>query len=121
MSPTRAGRWLSLLVTLGALCLSTTALPALRDQDVSVLTALFEHIDDYKNMTNATNTMTGTLQRRGAPISVMVVGDSITQGREGDWTWRYRLWQWFQGEGVAVNFVGPFKGTRVRATQSFPF
>jgi hypothetical protein len=37
-----------------------------------------------------------------AAISVMIVGDSITQGREGDWTWRYRLWQWFQEQGVAV-------------------
>lgn len=35
-------------------------------------------------------------------ISVMVVGDSITQGHEGDWTWRYRLWQWFNDQGVEV-------------------
>jgi hypothetical protein len=45
-------------------------------------------------------------------ISIMVVGDSISQGFEGDWTWRYRLWEWFQTEGVAVNFVGPYIGTR---------
>lgn len=25
---------------------------------------------------------------------MMIVGDSITHGQEGDFTWRYRLWQW---------------------------
>lgn len=35
-------------------------------------------------------------------ISVMVVGDSITQGTEGDWTWRYRLWEWFRDQKVKV-------------------
>lgn len=35
-------------------------------------------------------------------IRVMIVGDSITQGREGDWTWRYRLWQWFDDQGIDV-------------------
>ncbi|KAK4101223.1 carbohydrate esterase family 3 protein [Parathielavia hyrcaniae] len=42
---------------------------------------------------------------------VMVVGDSISHGREGDWTWRYRIWQWFEQEGVWVDFVGPYAGT----------
>jgi hypothetical protein len=118
MRPTRAGRSIGLsssaakhvillLATLGTLFSSTAALPA---QDVSVLTTLFKNIKDYTNMTNAT---AGILQRRQAPISVMVVGDSITQGHEGDWTWRYRLWEWFRDEGIAVDFVGPFIGTRV--------
>jgi hypothetical protein len=53
---------------------------------------------------------TPRLESRGT-ISIMVVGDSISQGFEGDWTWRYRLWEWFQTEGVAVNFVGPYVGT----------
>lgn len=44
-------------------------------------------------------------------IKVMIVGDSISHGREGDWTWRYRIWQWFQHQQVAVRFVGPYKGT----------
>lgn len=39
------------------------------------------------------------------------MGDSITHGAEGDFTWRYRLWQWLQNEGVTVNFVGPCGGT----------
>jgi hypothetical protein len=38
-------------------------------------------------------------------ISVMIVGDSITQGLEGDWTWRYRIWQWFKDEGVEVCII----------------
>src|SRR5918993_1328375 len=41
------------------------------------------------------------------PVRVMIVGDSVTQGSSGDWTWRYRLWQHFQAAGVAVDFVGP--------------
>ncbi|MGW8066888.1 GDSL-type esterase/lipase family protein [Streptomyces ziwulingensis] len=44
-------------------------------------------------------------------IRVMVVGDSISQGHEGDYTWRYRLWQWFQENNVSVDFVGPYHGT----------
>ncbi|MCP2168485.1 Fibronectin type III domain-containing protein [Goodfellowiella coeruleoviolacea] len=44
-------------------------------------------------------------------IRVMVVGDSISQGHEGDYTWRYRLSQWFQENHVGVDFVGPYHGT----------
>ncbi|MFF5728229.1 GDSL-type esterase/lipase family protein [[Kitasatospora] papulosa] len=44
-------------------------------------------------------------------IRVMVVGDSISQGHEGDYTWRYRLWQWFQENNISVDFVGPYHGT----------
>lgn len=46
------------------------------------------------------------------PIKVMVVGDSMSQGDEGDWTWRYRLWEWFHDYGVKVDFVGPYTGTK---------
>ncbi|HEU5269263.1 MAG TPA: NucA/NucB deoxyribonuclease domain-containing protein, partial [Jatrophihabitans sp.] len=42
---------------------------------------------------------------------VMVVGDSISQGLDGDFTWRYRLWQHFQSDGVIDAFVGPRTGT----------
>ncbi|KAL2257719.1 hypothetical protein VTK26DRAFT_9261 [Humicola hyalothermophila] len=44
-------------------------------------------------------------------IKVMIVGDSISHGREGDWTWRYRIWEWFQAQCIAVSFVGPYYGT----------
>ncbi|MFJ3793120.1 fibronectin type III domain-containing protein [Kitasatospora sp. NPDC090091] len=46
------------------------------------------------------------------PLRVLVVGDSMTQGMEGDWTWRYRLWEWFRDQHVAVDFVGPYRGTK---------
>lgn len=45
-----------------------------------------------------------------AGTSVMVVGDSISQGMEGDFTWRYRLAQHL---GAAADFVGPWTGTNV--------
>ena len=39
---------------------------------------------------------------------VLLFGDSITHGRDGDWTWRYRLWQQLQEAGErGVDFVGP--------------
>jgi lysophospholipase L1-like esterase len=41
------------------------------------------------------------------PIRILVVGDSMTQGSSGDWTWRYRLWKHLSSAGVAVDFVGP--------------
>ncbi|KAK4187349.1 receptor-type tyrosine-protein phosphatase F [Podospora australis] len=41
----------------------------------------------------------------------MVVGDSISHGRQGDWTWRYRIWEWFQQQHIPIRFVGPYKGT----------
>jgi lysophospholipase L1-like esterase len=52
-----------------------------------------------------------TIEPRSGAIKVMVVGDSISHGHEGDWTWRYRLWEWFQSQSVAVDFVGPYSGT----------
>ncbi|KAK4663874.1 uncharacterized protein QC763_502030 [Podospora pseudopauciseta] len=42
---------------------------------------------------------------------IMIVGDSISHGREGDWTWRYRIWEWFRQNNTPVVFVGPHKGT----------
>lgn len=44
------------------------------------------------------------------PLRVLIVGDSVTQGSTGDWTWRYRLWKQFQASGVPVDFVGPHDG-----------
>lgn len=45
-------------------------------------------------------------------LKVMVVGDSMTQGQQGDWTWRYRIWEWFRDQNVTVDFVGPYVGTQ---------
>lgn len=38
---------------------------------------------------------------------VMVVGDSITQGSAGDYTWRYRLYKHLVGAGLRPDLVGP--------------
>lgn len=54
------------------------------------------------------------------PLKVMVVGDSMTQGYEGDWTWRYRLWEWFKKEHIDVDFVGPYEGTRPQEAPKAP-
>ena len=47
------------------------------------------------------------------PLRVMIVGDSITHGEEGDYTWRYRVWEWFRScvPEVKATFVGPYVGT----------
>ena len=50
---------------------------------------------------------------------LMVVGDSISQGLEGDFTWRYRLRQHFQATGTQPIFVGPWTGT-TRVPASLP-
>ncbi|MFD8497836.1 SGNH/GDSL hydrolase family protein [Amycolatopsis sp. NPDC059657] len=44
---------------------------------------------------------------------VMVVGDSISQGHEGDYTWRYRLAEHLGRTSAGVDFVGPWTGTDV--------
>jgi lysophospholipase L1-like esterase len=41
------------------------------------------------------------------PVRIMLVGDSVTQGSAGDWTWRYRLWEHLQSpSGPPVDLVG---------------
>ena len=43
-----------------------------------------------------------------ATTRVMLFGDSITHGKAGDWTWRYRLWRQLREDGERdVDFVGP--------------
>ena len=45
------------------------------------------------------------------PIRIVITGDSISHGREGDYTWRYRLWEWLQEQEVQAEFLGPSIGT----------
>lgn len=40
------------------------------------------------------------------PVRGLVVGDSISQGSAGDWTWRYRLAKHLQTVGVDADLVG---------------
>ena len=53
-------------------------------------------------------------------LKVMIVGDSMTQGQQGDYTWRYRIWQWFQQNNISVEFVGPYSGTKPPTAASPP-
>uniref|UniRef100_UPI00269DB6A5 GDSL-type esterase/lipase family protein n=1 Tax=Nocardiopsis sinuspersici TaxID=501010 RepID=UPI00269DB6A5 len=43
-------------------------------------------------------------------LRVMVVGDSLTQGSSGDYTWRHHLWSHLRDSGVEADFVGPYDG-----------
>jgi len=40
-------------------------------------------------------------------VRVLLVGDSVTQGSSGDWTWRYRLAKHLSASGADVDLVGP--------------
>ncbi|KAH6647342.1 SGNH hydrolase-type esterase domain-containing protein [Truncatella angustata] len=44
-------------------------------------------------------------------IKLMVVGDSLSHGFEGDHTWRYRLWEWLRDQEINATFVGRHTGT----------
>ncbi|MFE6699222.1 GDSL-type esterase/lipase family protein [Streptomyces sp. NPDC057718] len=47
----------------------------------------------------------------GALSNVLVVGDSISNGFEGDYTWRQRLFEWTRSQNWRPTFVGPLTGT----------
>jgi len=38
----------------------------------------------------------------------MIVGDSITKGSSGDYTWQYRLYEHLRADGVRPRMVGPY-------------
>lgn len=46
------------------------------------------------------------------PTRIMIVGDSVSQGSTGDWTWRYRLARDLQASDTPVDFVGPNTGLK---------
>lgn len=55
------------------------------------------------------------------PFKVLIIGDSMTAGSEGDYTWRYRLWQWLaSAKQPEVAFVGPYAGTQLPQGPSPP-
>lgn len=58
-------------------------------------------------------------EQEQADERIMLVGDSITQGRVGDVTWRYRLARLLDAEEVDYDLVGPFDGVYDRATGSY--
>jgi hypothetical protein len=51
-----------------------------------------------------------TMGRAGG-LKVMIVGNSISHGYQGDYTWRYRIWQWSRDNSLPIQFVGPYTGT----------
>ena len=46
------------------------------------------------------------------PIRIMPLGDSITEGTQGDATYRYFLWDQLNNAGYSVDFVGSMTGVR---------
>ncbi|KAE8347220.1 hypothetical protein BDV24DRAFT_146767 [Aspergillus arachidicola] len=66
--------------------------------------------DTIKTDSDSGITVNGLIGRDNA-LRVIIVRDSMTQGQDGDYTWRYRIWQWFKEQGVAVDLVGPYTGT----------
>lgn len=58
-------------------------------------------------MTVGLGVLAGPVAVAQDPVRILLLGDSVTQGSAGDWTWRYRLWRHFKTQGVAVDFVGP--------------
>lgn len=60
----------------------------------------------------ATSNSSNQVHKRQGAMRVMVVGDSMTHCHEGDFTWRYRIWDWFRSQNVAVDMVGPYLGTQ---------
>lgn len=54
----------------------------------------------------------GTGTRAEGPVSeprrIMLAGDSMTQGANGDRTWRYHLWNHLSPHVEGVEFVGPY-------------
>lgn len=41
------------------------------------------------------------------PVRILLLGDSVTHGTTGDWTWRYRLAEQLTAQGVRFDLVGP--------------
>jgi len=48
------------------------------------------------------------VESSGRSPRIMIVGDSITQGSSGDYTWQYRLYEHLLADGVRPTMVGPY-------------
>ncbi|GKZ18954.1 hypothetical protein AbraIFM66951_001914 [Aspergillus brasiliensis] len=75
-----------------------------KEQDFLQMMALMN--DAKKTEPTSTDTM-----QDDSTLRVMIVGDSMSQGKEGDYTWRYRIWEWFRAQNIAMHMVGPYTGT----------
>ena len=67
-------------------------------KDISQLAAVFPPLEqfagepDIDSIAEVPANISNQVQKRQGAIRVMAVGDSMTHCREGDFTWRYRLW-----------------------------
>ena len=60
----------------------------------------------------------------GRSARIMIVGDSITEGSSGDYTWQYRLYKHLLADDVRARMVGPYHWlynnvTRAEGDQSY--
>ena len=55
--------------------------------------------------------LTPTAVSADEPARVLIVGDSVTHGLPGDYTWRSFAWDGLLQTGASVDFVGPHVGT----------
>ncbi|MGH7856155.1 MAG: SGNH/GDSL hydrolase family protein [Candidatus Binatia bacterium] len=53
------------------------------------------------------------------PVRIMPLGDSITEGKSGDATWRYWLQKKLKAEGCVIDYVGSRRGV-LRGRPRFP-
>ncbi|KAF7191961.1 hypothetical protein HII31_06606 [Pseudocercospora fuligena] len=74
---------------------------------VVAVAALVQHGYGAEQVTVASQ----ALRVRDDPLKIMFVGDSITHGHEGDYTWRFRVWEWLRANDISFDFVGPYTGT----------
>jgi lysophospholipase L1-like esterase len=47
-------------------------------------------------------------RHEGGSARIMIVGDSITEGSSGDYTWQYWLYRHLRADGVKARMVGPY-------------
>jgi hypothetical protein len=47
-------------------------------------------------------------QPLGGRPRIMIVGDSVTEGSSGDYTWQYRLYEHLLADGISPHMVGPY-------------
>ncbi len=58
---------------------------------------------------------TPTAHAAGSPLRILLEGDSITQGFNGDFTWRYRLDKEIGRQGANIDLVGSRRSPFVRS------
>lgn len=65
------------------------------------------------------NDSEGQMEKRQRALRVLVVGNSMSHCNEGDYTWRYRFWQWLSGY-TYMEYVGPYIGTLAKDAPAPP-